>query len=48
MMGEAPWTRPLAFAIAFDPTDLPEILRALDALCEAFPVIDAPPSKPRL
>jgi hypothetical protein len=38
----------LAFEIALDQTDMPEILRTLDALCEAFPVIDPPPSKPRL
>jgi hypothetical protein len=33
----------LAFAIDFDQTELPDMLRGLDAICEAFPVIGTPP-----
>jgi hypothetical protein len=32
----------LTFAIEFDQTDLPEILQALDAITQAFPVVGAP------
>jgi hypothetical protein len=29
----------LTFGLDFDQTELPEILRGLDAVCEAFPVV---------
>jgi hypothetical protein len=32
----------LSFAIDFDQTDLPKILKGLDAVCNAFPVLGAP------
>jgi hypothetical protein len=32
----------LTFWVDFDQTDLPDILKGLDRLCEAFPVIGAP------
>jgi hypothetical protein len=32
----------LTFGLDFDQTDLPEILRGLDAITEAFPVLGAP------
>ena len=33
----------LTFTLGLDQTDLPEILRRLDAICGAFPTIGAPP-----
>jgi hypothetical protein len=32
----------LTFGLDFDPTELPEILRGLDAICAAFPVVGKP------
>jgi hypothetical protein len=32
----------LSFTIDFDQTELPEILKGLDAVCEAFPVVGTP------
>jgi hypothetical protein len=32
----------LAFGVDFDQTELPEILRGLDAICETFPVVGKP------
>ena len=32
----------LAFGVEFDQTELPGILKGLDAICEAFPVVGAP------
>jgi hypothetical protein len=32
----------LTFRIDFDQTELPEILRGLDAICETFPVVGKP------
>jgi hypothetical protein len=32
----------LTFGLDFDQTELPEILRGLDAICAAFPVIGKP------
>jgi hypothetical protein len=32
----------LAFGLDFDQTELPEILRGLDAICAAFPVVGEP------
>jgi hypothetical protein len=34
----------LAFVIDFDQTELPDILKRLDAICEAFPVVGSPTS----
>ena len=33
----------LTFTLSLDQTDLPEMLRSLDAICGAFPAIGAPP-----
>lgn len=32
----------LTFGLDFDQTELPEILRGLDAICAAFPVVGKP------
>jgi hypothetical protein len=32
----------LSFGIDFDQTELPDILKGLDAICEAFPVVGSP------
>jgi hypothetical protein len=32
----------LTFGIDFDPTELPGIVKELDAICEAFPVVGSP------
>lgn len=32
----------LTFAVTFDQTDMPAMLRSLDAICEAFPVVGHP------
>ena len=32
----------LAFTVDFDQTELPAILKGLDAICEAFPVVGSP------
>jgi hypothetical protein len=32
----------LTFGLDFDQTELPEILRGLDAICVAFPVVGKP------
>jgi hypothetical protein len=32
----------LTFTIDFDQTEVPDIMRGLDAVCEAFPVVGKP------
>ena len=37
----------LAFTVDFDQTELPAILKGLDAICEAFPVVGSPTGEKR-